>query len=265
VLSLTAPGLEQLPGGEAVPMARATNDLLAEAIAKNPRRLAGFAALPTADPVAAADELERAVRHHGFVGAMINGHCQGRYLDDEFFWPILERAEALAVPLYLHPTPPPEPVIRAAYAGNYAPAVTEVFTTAAWGWHIETATHVLRLILSGAFDRFPELQLVIGHMGEAVPFMLQRLDRTLPRELTGLQHSPSHYLWHNVHYTFSGFNWTPVFLELLLQAGVDRIMFSTDYPYQSMSEATAFLDGIPVSADDRKRIAHGNADKLLRL
>jgi uncharacterized protein len=265
VLSLTAPGLEQLPAAEAVPMAKATNDHLAEAIQRNPQRLAGFAALPTADPPTAADELERVVRDHGFVGAMINGHCGGRYLDDETFWPILGRAEALAVPIYLHPTPPPQPVIEQVYAGNYAPAVTDVLSTAAWGWHIETATHMLRLILSGAFDRFPKLQFVVGHMGEVLPFMLPRLDHTLPTALTNLQHSPSHYLRHNVHYTFSGFNWTPLFLELLLEVGVDRMMFSTDYPYQSMAQATAFLADIPVSPDDRERIAHGNAEKLMRV
>jgi uncharacterized protein len=119
VLSLTAPGLEQLPPDDAVPMARDTNDQLAEAIQPHATRLAGFAALPTANPVAAPDELERVVRDHGFVGALINGHCQGRRLDDEFFWPILERAEALGVPLYLHPTPPPQPVTELLYAGNY--------------------------------------------------------------------------------------------------------------------------------------------------
>jgi uncharacterized protein len=263
VLSLTAPGLEQSPPTEAVPLARETNDQLADAIQRNPTRFAGFAALPTADPPAAADELERAVGKHGFVGALINGHCQGRHLDDEFFWPILERAEALGVPLYLHPTPPPEPVVELVYGGNYAPSVTTLFSTVAWGWHIETAIHVLRLILSGAFDRFPQLQLIIGHMGEALPFMLPRLDHTLPTSVTSLQRSPADYLRENLHYTFSGFNWTSVFLELVFQIGVERLMFSTDHPYASMTQATAFLNNIPVSPADRERIAHGNAEKLL--
>jgi uncharacterized protein len=212
VLSLTAPGLEQVPAGEAVSLARETNDYLAAALGRNPKRLAAFAALPTADPPAAADELERAVRQHGFVGAMINGHCQGRCLDDEFFWPILESAEALGVPIYLHPTPPPQQVVELLYAGNYSPLVTEALSTWGWGWHIETAIHILRLILSGAFDRLPKLQFIVGHMGEVLPFMLPRLDNTLPLALTGLQRGLADYLRHNVHYTFSGFNWIPEFL-----------------------------------------------------
>lgn len=184
----------QSPAADAVGLARVINDQLADAIARNPKRFAGFAALPTADPAAAADELSRMVQDHGFVGANINGHCQGRRLDDEFFWPILERAEALVVPLYLHPPPPPNMVAELLYAGNYPTAVAEVLASFAWGWHIETAIHLLRVILSGAFDRFPKLQFVIGHMGEALPFMLPRLDQTLPTGLTNLQRVPSEYL-----------------------------------------------------------------------
>src|SRR5215217_3399511 len=265
VLSLTFPGVEQLDAAEAVAFARETNDLLAEAVRRHPSRFAGFAALPTADPEAAAHELERMVREHGFVGALINGHTRGRYLDDGFFWPILERAVALGVPIYLHPTPPPRPVIEASYAGNYAPEVTALLSTAAWGWHMETATHVLRLVLSGAFDRYSGLQLVVGHMGEAFPFMLPRLEMALPVEATKLARPVGDYLRENVHYTFGGFNWTQAFLDLVLQVSVDRIMFSTDHPYASMSEARAFLGGLPVSPADKKRIAHGNAEHLLRL
>lgn len=265
VLSLTAPGLEQVAAAEAVAFARDTNDFLADAVRRNPQRLRGFAALPTADPPAAAEELERVVRAHGFVGAEINGHCRGRRFDDEFFWPILECAEALGVPIYLHPTRPPQAVVDLLYAGNYPAEVTELLSLAGWGWHIETAIHVLRLILSGAFDRFPKLQLMIGHMGEVLPFMVPRLDRVLTTNVTRLQRAPSEYLRNNVYYTFSGFNWTPQFLELLLQVGVDRMMFSTDYPYQSMTEATDFLAGLSLSASDRERIAHGNAEGLLAI
>ena len=138
-------------------------------------------------------------------------------------------------------------------------------STWGWGWHIETAIHILRLILSGAFDRFPKLQFIVGHMGEVLPFMLPRLDNTLPMALTGLQRGLADYLRHNVHYTFSGFNWIPEFLEVMLQVGVGRMMFSTDYPYQSMASATAFLDSVPVSPQDRERIAHGNAENLLHI
>ncbi len=265
VLSLTSPGVEQLDATEAVALAREANDHLAEAVRRHPSRFAGFAALPTVAPDTAAAELERTVHEYGFKGALINGHSRGRYLDDPFFWPILERAEALQVPLYLHPTPPPQPVIATSYVGNYAPEVTAGLSTAAWGWHIETAIHVLRLILSGAFDRYPRLQLVIGHLGETLPFMLPRLDLGLPPQVTKLDRPIGAYLRENLHYTFSGFNYIPAFLDLLLQVGVDRIMFSADYPYSSMVQARTFLDQLPVSPADKEQIAHGNAERLLRL
>lgn len=265
VLSLTSPGVEQLEAREAVPMARQVNDRLAEAVQKHPDRLAGFAALPVANPAAAADELERTIREHGFKGALINGHSRGRYLDDAFFWPILERAEALQVPIYLHPTPPPQPVIEVSYSGNYSPVVANLLSTAAWGWHIDTALHVLRIILSGAFDRFPRLQLVIGHLGETLPYMLPRLDLGLPPQVTGLQRPVSAYLRENVYYTFSGFNYTPSFIDLLLQVGVERVMFSADYPYSSMAQARAFLDQLPVSPADKERIAHATAESVFKI
>jgi predicted TIM-barrel fold metal-dependent hydrolase len=261
VLSLTAPGVEQLEAADAVETAREANDYLADVIKKNPTRFAGFAALPTPAPEKAAQELQRTVQQHGFKGAMINGHSRGRYLNDSFFWPILECAETLGVPIYLHPTPPPPAVVDASYAG-FDPTLVEMLAGAGWGWHIETAIHVVRLILGGAFDRFPKLQLVIGHMGEALPFMLERLD-LMPVELTKLKQPISNYLRSNVHYTFSGFNFVPNFLQLMLQVGIDRIMFSADHPYASMAQARAFLDQLPVSTADRERIAHRNAERLL--
>jgi predicted TIM-barrel fold metal-dependent hydrolase len=164
VLSLTAPGVEQLDPADAIAVARDANDRVAAVVRRHPTRFAGFAAMPTAAPETAADELERAVRQLGFKGALINGHTRGRYLDDPLFWPILERAAGLEVPLYLHLTPPPTPVVEAAYAG-LPPHITALLATGAWGWHVETAFHVLRLILGGVFDRYPRLQLVIGHLG----------------------------------------------------------------------------------------------------
>jgi hypothetical protein len=265
VLSLNSPGVEQLDADAAVTLARQTNDTLGEAIRRHPGRFAGFAALPTAAPDIAADELERTVRDYGFKGAVINGHTRGRYLDDPFFWPILERAEALQVPIYLHPTPPPQAVIQSSYVGNFAPGVTAQLAASGWGWHIETAIHVLRIILGGAFDRYPRLQLVIGHLGEALPFMLPRLDHNLPRQLTKLERPIGAYLRENLFYTFSGFNYIPNFLDLLLQVGVDRIMFSADYPYASMLAARNFLEQLPLSPADINRIAHGNAEHLLRM
>src|SRR5215469_15937543 len=261
VLSLTSPGTEQLEADAAMVLAREANDFLADSVKNHSTRFAGFAALPTATPEKAAKELERTVRQHGFKGAVINGHHRGRYLDDRFFWPILECAQALKLPIYLHPTQPPRPVIEASYAG-FSPIVLEMFSGAGWGWHIETAIHVLRLILRGVFDQYPRLQIVIGHMGEGLPFMLQRLD-VMPMAMTKLNRPVSSYLRENVHYTFSGFNFTATFLNLLLQVGVERIMFSAYYPYASMEQARTFLDQLPVSSADRERIAHGNAEGLL--
>jgi hypothetical protein len=263
VLSLTSPGAEQIEAAEAEAFAKETNDYLAHAVRSHPDRFGGFASLPTANPNAAAKELERTIHDYGFKGAFINGHVQGRYLDDKFFWPIFECAEALSVPIYLHPTQPPKAVIDASYRG-FAPIVTDLFAGAGWGWHIETALHVIRIVLGGTFDRYPRLQLVTGHMGETLPFMLQRLD-VMPMAMTKLARPISAYLRENVHYTFGGFNFTPTFLDLLLQIGVERIMFSTDHPYGSMAQARAFLDQLPVSPAYRERIAHGNAEQLLGL
>jgi hypothetical protein len=263
VLSLTSPGTEQLPGEEAVNLARDSNDALAKAVERNPTRLAGFAAIPTPMPDKAADELERTVHDYRFKGALINGHCRGRYLDDKFFWPIFERAQELRVPIYLHPTRPPQQVVQAYFVGNFPHEVTMQLSIAAWGWHIETAVHVIRIISSGVFDTYPRLQLIIGHLGEGLPFMLQRLDQNLPMQMTKLNRPFSSYLRENIHYTFSGFNFMPTFLNLLMEIGVDRIMFSTDHPYASMAEGRAFLDHLPVSPADRERIAHKNAEHLL--
>lgn len=263
VLSLSSPGAELMEPAEAVLFARQTNEYLAGAVQRHPTRLVGLAVLPTPDPPSAAVELERAINEYGFKGAVINGHVRGRYLDDPFFWPILEQAEALKVPIYLHPAMPPQPVIQASYTGNFSPEVTAALAGAAWGWHIETAIHILRIILSGAFDRFPNLQFIIGHMGEALPFMLPRLEHTLNIQVTGLKRPMSEYLRENLYYTFSGFNYTQNFLDLLLQVGVDRILFSADYPFSSMQSARDFLNQLPISPADRERIAHTNAERLL--
>jgi predicted TIM-barrel fold metal-dependent hydrolase len=264
VLSLNSPGVEQAEADVQVSVARDSNDFLAEAVKKNPKRFAAFAALPVAAPERAAEELERRVRQQGFKGTLINGHTRGRYLDDKFFSPILERAEALDVPIYLHPAVPPKAVVEAQF-GGFSPPVSAMFASAGWGWHIETAVHLIRMILGGVFDRHPKLQVVIGHLGEGIPFMLPRLNKNLPMEMTKLARPLGAYLRENVHYTFGGFNFPATFLDLLLEVGVERIMFSVDYPYGSMAEARAFLEHLPVSAADRERIAHGNAERLFGL
>jgi predicted TIM-barrel fold metal-dependent hydrolase len=264
VLSLNSPGVEQAEAAEQLSIAVESNDFLAEAVKKYPSRFAAFAALPVAAPDRAAEELDRRVRQQGFKGTLINGHTRGRYLDDKFFSPILERAEALNVPIYLHPTVPPKAVVEASF-GGFSPAVTAMLVGGAWGWHIETSVHLIRMMLGGVFDRYPKLQVVIGHLGEGIPFMLPRLNKNLPREVTKLDRPLEAYLRGNVHYTFGGFNFPATFLNLLLEVGVERIMFSVDHPYGSMAEARAFLQQLPVSEADRERIAHGNAEKLLGL
>ena len=175
VLSLNYPGVEQSEAAEAIAIAREANDFLKAAVESNPTRFAALAAVPMSAPEEAATELELRVKQHGFKGAIINGHARGRYLDDKFFWPVLERAEALDVPIYLHPTLPTRTVIESLYSG-FSPAVNFLLAGPAWGWHIETGIHVIRMILGGVFDRFPKLQVVIGHMGEGLPFMLPRLN-----------------------------------------------------------------------------------------
>jgi uncharacterized protein len=263
VLLINYPGTEQLDAAEAIPAAIEINDFLAAAVKRHPSRFAGLCVLPTAAPDQAAAELQRRIRE-GFKGAVINGHNRGRYLDDKFYWPIFEAAAALDAPIYLHPTRPPKPVIEALYSG-FDPAVNNALSASGWGWHIETAIHIVRLMLGGVFDRFPKLQIAIGHLGEGLPFMLPRLDRNLPPAMTKLKRPLGDYLRQNIHYTFGGFNFPATFLDTLLEVGVERILFSVDYPYGSMTAARAFLEQLPVSAADRERIAHGNAEKLFKL
>jgi predicted TIM-barrel fold metal-dependent hydrolase len=264
VLSLNPPGGQGLSAAVAVPLLRDENDRLADAVQRHPTRLAAFAALPTANPDAAAAELERTVRDLGFRGTMIHGHTDGRFLDDPCYLPILERAEALDVPIYLHPTRPPAAVADA-YFGGFSPRVSASLATSGWGWHAENGLHVLRMILRGVFDRLPGLQLVIGHLGEMLPFMLNRIDGKLPQSVTGLQQSISGYFHTNIHVTTSGQLAVAPLLATLAEVGADRILFAVDYPFSRNEAARAFLDAMPVSPAEREGIAHGNAERLLRL
>jgi hypothetical protein len=253
-----------------VPVARAFNDRVAEAVASHPDRFAAFAALATSDPKSAAEELVRTVQELGFKGALVNGRTQERFLDDEFFWPMFESAEALGVPIYLHPMPPPRAVYDAYYSG-FGEDIGFMLAAPAWGWHIETGLHALRLILAGVFDRFPALQIIIGHMGEAVPFMLARVDDTLSGRLAlepahaKIELSVQEYFRRNFHITTSGFFSDPPLQCALRTLGPDRILFAVDHPFSSGAEARRFLDEAAISEDDRERIAHTNAATLLGL
>ncbi len=260
VLSLNKPGLQGITdAGRAVALATASNDNLAKAVAQHPTRFAGFAALPTTAPEHAARELERAVATHGFKGAMIHGHTAGAYLDDKRFWPIFEAAQALDVPIYLHPSNPHPAVMEAYFKGfpvlGYAP----------WGYAVETGTHVLRLILSGVFDAYPRLKLIIGHMGELLPFAMWRADIRLTPQYPHLKRSVREYFTQNISVTTSGVFSTPEFMLTANLVGFDNLMFSVDYPFESNLKAKQWFDTLPISAEDRAKVAHQNAQRLLRL
>ena len=263
VLSHGAPGTEQLSPQDAIPLARDANDYLAGAIAAHPDRLAAFATLPTAAPEAAADELERAVVELGFKGALVNGHVRGRFLDAREFWPIFGRAQRLEVPIYLHPTVPPAPV-REAYYGGLPPLVGQTLSMAAWGWHVDTGLHALRLVTAGVLDEYPGLQIIVGHMGEALPFFLARSSRVL-RAQAGLSRPLEDYMAANFHFTTSGMFTYPPLVCLLEVIGADRVMLSVDYPYSSNEEGRDFILGAPVSEADREKLAFANAERLLGL
>ena len=265
VLSIAGAGADLLPPAEGPALARDTNDELARVVAAHPDRYAAFTHLPMSAPAAAADELERCVTRHDFRGGIVNGTTAGRFLDDPSFEPLLARFEALGVPLYLHPAPPPEPVRRAYYDGLPGDA-SLLLSIAGWGWHSETAIHVLRLVLSGSLDRHPGLKLVIGHMGEGLPAMLARCDQVFADESRErLTRSVSRTITDQVWVTTSGFFSLPPLLPLLLTFGADRIMFAVDYPFSANQRGRDFLDGLPISPDDKVKIAHGNADELLKL
>ena len=264
VISHTTPGVQHLDAATAVALAAEANDALAAAVREHPERFAGLATLPTPDPAAAAAELERAVSDLGLLGAMVNGHTSGRFLDDPAFTPLLERFERLDVPLYLHPTEP-VPAVRAAYYGGFAPAVAWFLSAAAWGWHAETALHVLRMVLSGVFDRHPRLRVIVGHMGEMLPFMLQRIDDNLPPRVTGLGRLPSEYVLDHLVITSSGLFSVPPLRCALDVFGLERVLFSVDWPYAPNEEGRRLLDEAPLAGDDLERFAHGNAERVLGL
>lgn len=260
VLSHTKPGVQEIADArQAASLAGAANDYLAEAVAAHPDRFAGFATLATAAPEQAARELERTVTKYGFKGAMINGHTRGAYLDEERFWSIFEAAQALDVPIYLHPANP-HPAVLEAYYKDYP-----VLGYAPWGYAVETGTHVLRLILSGVFDRFPRLKMVIGHMGELLPFALWRADGRLTPKYPHLKKSVRNCFLDHFSLTTSGVFSTP---ELMCTAGVvgfDNLLFSVDYPFESNVEAVRWFESLPIADSDRAKLAHRNAERLLKL
>lgn len=263
IISHTAPAAQHLEPAEAVTCSREANDRLAAAVRAHPDRFAGFATLPTSDPAAAADELERTVTEHRFVGAMVHSTLgtNGVFLDDARFRPLLERTERLGVPLYLHPSEPPVGLSEILYQG-LPQATATMLAIGAWGWHAEAGLHALRMVAAGVFDRHPGLRLILGHCGEMLPFMLARIDEVLRPERTGLAGPPSEYFLRKVWVTTSGLFTLPPVLCTVQVFGVDRVMFSVDYPYRANTSGRALLDQLPLSAADRDKIAGGNAERL---
>jgi uncharacterized protein len=262
VLSLSG-GMDRLDPAIATTLARDTNDKLAVSVQAHPNRFAAFATLALQEPEKAALELERCIQQLGFKGALVNGTSNGLFLDHRRFTPLFQAAQALDVPIYLHPAPPPDEV-RKAYYGGLPADLGFVLSTAGWGWHVETGMHCLRLIVSGLFDRFPELKIIIGHMGEALPFYIARADAFLAQSATHLKRHVSEYFQEHFYITTSGCFSLPPFLCALQVIGADRILFSVDYPYNSNIMGRAFLDALPVSAEDIAKISHGNAERLLK-
>jgi uncharacterized protein len=264
VISHVAPAAQGQAGAEGLARAREANDQLAAAVRAHPDRFVGFATLPTADPQAAADELERATAELGFVGALVNSTLgsNGAFLDDPRYEPLLDRFERLDVPLYLHPAPPPAALQEVLYSG-LPPGVAARLATGAWGWHAEAGLHVLRMIATGVFDRHPALRMIVGHCGEMLPFMLARIDAML--HVDGLAMRPSEYFARNIWVTTSGLFSLPPVMCTVQVLGVDRVLFSVDYPFGSNAAGRALLDALPLSPDEVAKIAGGNAERVLGL
>jgi 2,3-dihydroxybenzoate decarboxylase len=245
----------------ALPLVRKINDLQAEMIERYPGRFAGFASLPTAaDPKAAADELERAVTSLGFKGAIIHGHTNGEYLDSQKYRVIWERAVALSVPIYLHPNEPSPDSIK-----MYGPYTELMGPT--WGWVVETATHALRIIVGGVFDACPKAVLILGHLGEGLPYLLGRLDEgyAMSAKSEKLKKLPSEYLKENILVTTSGL-YKPEALACAINAvGADRILFAIDYPFADTKASIESFERTPMSDSDKEKIYHLNAERWLGL
>jgi 5-carboxyvanillate decarboxylase len=265
VLSLTAPGVQVFDAADAVELARCSNDFMVDAIRRHPDRFAGLAAVAPQDPAAAAKELERGVKILGLKGAIVNSHTRGEYLDDQKFWPIFEAAEALRVPVYIHPNTPPPAMI--------GPFIERGLDGAIFGFAVETGLHILRIIVSGVFDRFPNLTIIIGHLGEGLPYWLSRIDFMHSRMVAAnryasvrkLERKPSDYVRENICVTTSGMAWEPPILYAQSVLGADRVMYAMDYPYQFVPEEVLVTDNLPISDGDKLKLYQTNAERVFAL
>lgn len=265
VIALTSPGVQVMPAGQATSFAAYANDVLAEGCRKHPTRFAGLAAVAPQDAGAAAKELERGVRKLGLKGAIINSHTFGEYLDDEKFFPLLEAAEALDVPIYLHPQVPWKTMSQ--------PFLDCGLDGAIYGFGVETGLHLLRMIVTGVFDRFPKLTVVLGHLGEALPFWMYRLDymhragvvSQRYARMKPLQGKVSDYLRRNVYITTSGFAWEPAITFCQKVMGVDRVLYAMDYPYQHDVAEVIATDGLDIPDEVKRMLFQTNAERVFKL
>ena len=262
VISHASPSAQRLDAESAVRLSRGANDRLYDAIQRRPDRFAGFAVLPTPDPKAAADELERAVTKLGFKGAMVHGLTNGVFFDDKRFWPIMERAQALDVPIYLHPAAPHRQVVDV-YYGDYLERFPQI-TNAAWGFTIETATQGVRMVLSGVFKAYPNLKIILGHMGEGLPFLLWRINMGLARpggERVEFQETFARNFWITTSGNFS----TPALICSMLEMGIDHILYSVDWPFVLNMPGTKWVQELQISGEDKEKLLSGNAKRLLKI
>ena len=265
IVSLTAPGVQVLDPATAAAVATSSNDRLAEAVARHPDRFTGLAAMAPQQPARAAAEIERAVTSLGFRGVILNSHTRGEYFDDPKFWEIFEAAEQLDVPIYLHPSTPSPGLIK--------PLLESGLEGAIYGFAVETGLHLLRIIVSGALDRFPRLKIVVGHLGEALPFWLFRLDFMHAAMVKAGRHPairrldkrPGDYLRENVWITTSGMAWEPAIMFVRSVIGPDRVMYAMDYPYQFVPDEVKVTDGLPIGEAEKKAFYQGIAESVFRL
>ncbi|MEX0954543.1 MAG: amidohydrolase family protein [Rhizobiaceae bacterium] len=265
VLSLTSPGVQIFDPATASSLATRFNDELAEGIARHPDRYVGLAAFSPLDPANAAKELERSVKKLGMRGGILNSHTLGTYLDDEQYWEIFEAAEALDVPIYLHPQTPSANMIE--------PFLKRGLDAAVYGFACETGLHALRLVVSGLFDRFPKLQIVLGHCGEALPYWLSRIDfmhghisvSKRYEHVHPLKRKASDYLKENFHYTSSGVGWAPPVMFIREVIGADRMMYAMDYPWQFVPSEVGVLEQMPIGEAGLKQFFEDNARALFKI
>src|SRR6266550_7435895 len=262
VISHGAPSAQKLTGSEAPAIAARVNDRLAAVVKARPDRFAAFAALPTCDPVASANELERIVTRHGFKGVMIHGLTGGQFLDDKKFWPIFERAEKLDVPIYLHPSVP-HPAVMDAYYKDYLKDYPMVIR-AAWGFTVETATQAIRMVLSGVFDAYPNLKIILGHLGETLPFLVWRVDQALARPGAKSISFRDVFCGH-FYLTTSGNFSNPALLCCVMEMGIDRILFAVDWPFVANKPAVQWMESVPLCDEDKTKILSGNAKRLFKM